>query len=528
MYVVLCVHTYNTYKIMGKIKFNIRFRLEQRRKDSKDPKSELITDNLPINADITFSGRRVVYYTGHRIDAAKWVDNEVNGVRVQQVKRNNFNAKGESAATINEKLQRIKIAVANVFLRFEVNNQVPTPNSVRAELKKELNEETIVSKSVFDYYQQFIDEVSVSDAWSISTKKKHKTMMNLLKEFKPTLFFEDMTEDFFTKYVSFLIDEKQHINSYVNKSLKDIKWFLNWATRKGYNRNLDYQNFTVKLKGIAMSSKANIFALSADEFLHLYNLELKLPYLERVRDVFCFCCTTGLRYSDVKNLKWANVKESHIEFVTIKTDDPLIIPLNDFSKAIIKKYEVYKEVDDHVLPVISNQKYNKYLKTLGKAAGFDDEQTKVYYRGTERIEETFKKADILTSHVARKTFVTLGLFWGVPAEVIRSWTGHKDAKVMDRYVKFNNGQKSAMMERFNVDNGPSETIFDMSITDEERKALEIPSKNEYLALVANDHPLAEYHIAMLEKHRGNELDAFNHAAKLPDDLKLKFMHSLSK
>lgn len=513
---------------MGKIKFNVRFRLEQRRKDPKDPGSEVVTDNVPIYADITFGGKRVLYYTGHRIDASKWIDHVVNDVRVQQVKRNNFNLKGESATTINAKLQKIKTAVEEIALRFEVSGEVPTPTSVREELKIALNEQSVSSKSLFEYYQQFIDEVSVSDSWSVGTKKKHKTMMNLLKEYKPNLYFEDVTEAFIANYLNWLIEEKEHINSYVFKTWKDIKWFLNWATRRGYNKNLDFQKYQIKLKGISMSNKANIFALSAEEFLHLYNMEDLLPYLDRVRDVFCFCCTTGLRYSDVRNLKWSNVKDGYIEFVTIKTDDPLTIPLNKFSKAIIEKYEQYKGVDEHVLPVISNQKYNKYLKTLGKLAGFEDEQTKVYYRGAERLETTYKRADLLTSHVARKTFVTLGLFWEIPAEVIRTWTGHKDAKVMDRYVRFNEGQKADMMKKFNVDNRPNETVFDMEITAEECQALGIPGKDDYLTIVSSDHALAEYHIALLQKRRGNDLDAFNRVANLPDNLKLQFMQQLSK
>ena len=58
-------------------------------------------------------------------------------------------------------------------------------------------------------------------------------------------------------------------------------------------------------------------------------------YLERVRDVLLFCCFTGLRHSDVYNLKRSDVKEEHIEITTIKTADSLIIELNDHSKAIL-------------------------------------------------------------------------------------------------------------------------------------------------------------------------------------------------
>ena len=114
-------------------------------------------------------------------------------------------------------------------------------------------------------------------------------------------------------------------------------------------------------------------------------------YLERVRDVLLFCCFTGLRHSDVYNLKRSDVKEEHIEITTIKTADSLIIELNDHSKAILEKYKDIPFQNNKALPVVSNQKMNEYLKELGELAEIDEPVRETYYKGNERIDEVTPK-----------------------------------------------------------------------------------------------------------------------------------------
>jgi len=181
----------------------------------------------------------------------------------------------------------------------------------------------------------------------------------------------------------------------------------------------------------------------------LYHLPISKKYLEQVRDVFCFCCFTGLRYSDVLNLKRSNIKDDYIEITTIKTNDPLQIDLNTYSRTILEKYNDFPFADDKCLPVISNQKMNKYLKELGQIAKMNESELVVYYKGNERIEETFQKWQLLSTHAGRKTFVSNALFLNIPAEVIMSWTGHKDHKVMENYYKIIAPQKRREMAKFN-------------------------------------------------------------------------------
>lgn len=514
---------------MEKTNHKVTFRLEQRRINPKDNASALITENVPINADITFNGRRIFFFTGHRIDASKW------NAKEQKVKRNNFNARGDSATDINMKLDRIRVAVDAVFTRMDVNGVPFTTMNVRNELKMEMDEEKTSRIKVTDYYLQFIEEESKNGTWAKGTIAKHKTMIEHLNAFRQGIYFEDLTLDFLNRFVQYLLTkepskskEKKLTNGTVLKMVKTLKWFLNWATKRKYNKIMDYRDFMPKLKGASTTDKTNIIALSMPEFLILFNMEIEKPYLRRVRDVFCFCCATSLRYSDVRNLKWANIKGEAIEIVTIKTDDPLIIPLNEFAKEIITRYKDNETVSDYVLPVISNQRYNEYIKELGKLAGFDQPITKVYYRDCNREEITLPKYEMLTSHVARKTFVTIALYLGIPAEIVRTFTGHKDAKVMELYFKFNADQQRQMMQKFNVNHTVSETVFNHDITNAERSRLGVPDKEAYLSIIEHDKSMSLLHLAFLYSIRGDVVKSLEYVSRMPDPLKVEYMTQVTK
>lgn len=133
--------------------------------------------------------------------------------------------------------------------------------------------------------------------------------------------------------------------------------------------------------------------------------------LERVRDIFLFQCFTGLRYSDVFNLRRSDIKGDHIEVTTVKTSDSLIIELNNHSKAILDKYKDVAFEDDKVLPVITNQKMNDYLKELAEMAGIDEPVRQTYYKGNERIDDVTPKYALLGTHAGRRTFICNASPW---------------------------------------------------------------------------------------------------------------------
>jgi integrase len=426
-----------------KTKCKVNFYLEKR---INKKTGKLITENVPIIMFFSFDGKRLQYYIGHRIDEDQWDENE------QKVKRNNFNRDEVSATIINDHIIDIQKCVNDIYLGSKALRQTPTVQYIREELKKAVGDQVQKPLSFFDIFAKFIETESQVRTWTKGTLTKFSTNISHLKTFQEKkrfkIEFDSIDEAFFNKYVKYMREDLEHRNTTIAKNLKIFKWFMNWATKKGYNKNLAFRDYDPDLKGTTRSQK--IIFLTWDELMGLYSKKVPKKYLAQVRDVFCFCCFTGLRYSDVYNLKRGNIKSDTIEITTIKTDDMLIIDLNDYAKAILNKYKDVQFKDDKCLPVISNQKMNVYLKELGEFAKLNQPETVIYYIGNERKEDTFKKWELLSTHTGRKTFISNALFFNIPSEVIMSWTGHKDHKVMENYYKIIAPQKRREMDKMNI------------------------------------------------------------------------------
>lgn len=301
----------------------------------------------------------------------------------------------------------------------------------------------------YGVYDLFTESVGEKNQWTPGTFEKFKALKNHFKSFDPLLSFASFNEEKAQKFVEYL-GNKGFRNTTVSKQLSFMRWFLRWAASKGYYNGDLHQNFKPKMKGVSVDSKEIIY-LSQEEVKKLqdYHFQSSQESLERVRDVFLFCCFTGLRYSDVAKLKRSDVKQGFIHIVTQKTVDGLKIELNKHSQAILDKYKNMDFPNGKVLPVISNEKMNVHLKTLGQTVGLDEPTRIVYFRGNVRHEEVYPKWSLLTTHVARRTFVVTALQLGIPVEVIMRWTGHSSFEAMKPYAKIVDELKERSMERFN-------------------------------------------------------------------------------
>ena len=148
-----------------------------------------------------------------------------------------------------------------------------------------------------------------------------------------------------------------------------------------------------------------------------------------------FCCFTGLRYSDVHNLKKSDIRDGYIEITTVKTAERLIIELNNHSKAILDKYKDVEFEGHKALPVISNQKMNDYLKELGELAEINEPVSETYYKGNKRIDTITPKYALLGTHAGRRTFICNALALGIPAQVVMGWGG-KVIKKLAQAIRF--------------------------------------------------------------------------------------------
>ena len=426
------------------IKRNIIFTLESRKKDGV-----LITENVPIRMRVNFASKRIEFTTGYRIDATKWDADK------QRVKNGCSNKLKQSASEINASLLEYYTEIQSIFKRFEVEDVMPTPEQIKEAfnaLHKPVSEEPKPKKEAlpcdfFQVFDDFVEDCGRQNNWMDSTFEKFAAVKNHLTNFRGGLTFEFFDERGLNDYVGYLRDVKEMRNTTIGKQLSFLKWFLRWAFKKGVHQNNAYDSYKPKLK----STQKKIIFLTWDELNRLR--EFKIPFnkqaLERVRDVFLFQCFTGLRYSDVFNLRRSDIKGDHIEVTTVKTSDSLIIELNNHSKAILDKYKDVAFEDDKVLPVITNQKMNDYLKELAELAGIDEPVRQTYYRGNERIDEVTPKYALLGTHAGRRTFICNALALGIPPQVVMKWTGHSDYKAMKPYIDIADDIKANAMSKFN-------------------------------------------------------------------------------
>ncbi len=423
------------------IKRNIVFALESRKKDGKP-----ITDNVPIRMRVVYNGQRIEFTTGYRIDVIKW-----DNVK-QRVKNGCTNKLQQSASEINSDLLKYYSEIQNVFKEFEVTDISPSPDQLKKAFNNKLNKNTPresdeIEISFWKIFDEFVHENGVQNNWTDATYEKFAATKKHLEEFDPDLTFDYLNENKLTEYINYLRDKKNLRNSTIGKQMGFLKWFLRWGKKKGYNKNLAFETFKPKLK----TTQRKVIFLTWAELTSLR--EYKIPetkkYLERVRDVFLFQCFTGLRYSDVFNLRRSDIKENHIEITTVKTADSLIIELNNYSKAVLEKYKAVHFEHDKVLPVITNQKMNDYLKELAELAEIDEPIRETYYKGNERIDIVTPKYSLLGTHAGRRTFICNALSLGIPAQVVMKWTGHSDYKAMKPYIDIADEIRANAMDKFN-------------------------------------------------------------------------------
>ena len=428
------------------IKRNIIFAFESRKKDGVP-----IVENVPIRMRVNFASQRIEFTTGYRIDVAKW------DVDKQRVKNGCTNKLKQSASEINVALLGYYTELQEIFKRFEVAEIVPSPAEVKEAFNNRYGQNEKIELASADtsnvpsnFYEAFDDFVRVcgrQNDWTHSTFEKFAAVKNHLKNFRSELSFDFFDEEGLTEYVQYLRDVREMRNSTIGKQLSFLKWFLRWSFKQGMHSNNAYDTFKPKLK----DTQKKIIFLTWEELNRLR--EFKIPptkqALERVRDVFLFQCFTGLRYSDVFNLRRSDIKGDHIEVTTVKTSDSLIIELNDHSRAILEKYKDVEFENDRALPVITNQKMNDYLKELAELAEINELVRQTYYKGNERIDEVTPKYALLGTHAGRRTFICNALALGIPPQVVMKWTGHSDYKAMKPYIDIADDIKASAMSKFN-------------------------------------------------------------------------------
>lgn len=384
--------------------------------------------NLPIYLFISFAGKRLKYYTGERCAINQWADKTIDGDKIQRVKRNVITSDYETGANINRRLDKLESEIKIWFTVHGEKDIKPTSSALKSHLDLFLNkkkEPVSNENAFFERYKQYRIQSNFSEG-----RKRHINVSEgKLKDYSPVITFDEITPQFLTEYQNYLVASGLGRNT-VCSELRYLRAFVNHANKMGWTNNYPFNKF--KIESETYSDPVYITLAERDLLL---DAVIQEEYLSRVRDIFVFQCLIGCRVGDLLKLRKSNIVDGCIEYIAGKTkdDNPKIarIPLSEKAKTILSKYDL---PGDMILPFISSQKYNDYIKDL-----FADESVKLTRKVTVRDPKTGTGVqrplnEIASSHMARRVFIG-GLHGkGVKNEVIASMSGHSpESKSFARY-----------------------------------------------------------------------------------------------
>lgn len=394
----------------------------------------------PIFLRCSIKGERKYYNTGINVNSIQW---------------DGKNEKIIELSAQNKKAVKTDLAQSGLLDRMKVNLSNKELNSIKGlamniEFEFSINDVAFSSKMLIDKLKQKRHPITKAENTNGSiaswidfyamdcTKQREGTikcyigLANHLRDFESSInskvTFQNLDFAMLEKFRDFLNEEKKQTNNTMIKQVATLKTLLRRAEfRYDIEVNSDYKNFDNFKR---QDASFEVIVLTKEEFERVRQIDLSHDSrLDRQRDIFVFSASTGLRYSDLKDLKRVHIKDDAIHKVCFKTKQPLFIPLTNISRSILKKYEN----DKGILPIISNDKCRKYVKEIAKLCGIDDEIEKVRFYGKREVQLVKPKYEFIGIHTARKTFVTLSLV-EIPQQTVMAMTGHKSDRSFKRYV----------------------------------------------------------------------------------------------
>jgi site-specific recombinase XerD len=326
----------------------------------------------------------------------------------------------EAIKTANHTLSTIRLNLMNIRTKLLAEGKLITAeNVVNIHLGKTGKKYTLIE--VHEYHNEQHVKKLLGKDYAPGTYERYKTSLDHVKQF---LFYKykvndilltEMNPSLANDYEFYLKTVKNCAHNTTMKYIKNLKTIVFFAMKREWLDSNPFANYRGKLERIDKQylTEKELKAIEAKQFDN--------DRLNEVRDVFIFCCYTGLAYSDVAKLSKQNIiiginGGKQITIRRTKTNTLANIPLLDKAAQLLEKYQSdeYCICYDRLLPVKSNQKQNAYLKEIANICGCNK---------------------TLTTHMARHTFATLMLTKGVSIESVSSMLGHTNIKTTQIYGK---------------------------------------------------------------------------------------------
>lgn len=354
---------------------------------------------------LTLNGERASFSTHKNVLPTEWDSKR------QRVKGNN-----DKARLVNEYLDKVKEKLYRTEMELLDKGYILTAEVLRDAYLGKVDR--LQKKTLFSVYEEFLTDLkpAVGTNNSGDTYYNYERAFTLLKEFVSKRYsrqdyqLHELNYSFIANFDTFLRSEYKHRQNTAVKILKCLKHVVNIAVTNGYLSTDPFRTYKTEREVVEKPF------LTQEELEIIINKDFTIKRLERVRDIFVFCCYTGLSYSDVKTLD-----ESHfwtdesgriwIKKRRVKTGVLFRVPLLPIPKMILEKYKG----GDTLLPVLNLGSTDAYLKEIATLCGIDKN---------------------ISFHTARFTFATtVTISNHVSLEVTAKMMGHTNTKMTSHYAK---------------------------------------------------------------------------------------------
>lgn len=375
----------------------------------------------PIYFRITVERKKSEVVTKYLVEEKDWDDSK------QRTKKN---------TAINEELTSLESEVYEIVKRFGKEKKIISAQTI----KNCLTGKDKLDAYLLDFYDNYVlrlDKAGEVDKITVTRYKETRAYLAKFLEERnlKELLMENINYQFINDFDLFLLNRKSKDNKIlmerntINKHHSRLRTMIIRAIKEGYINKSPYVDFKLK------NTPSKRTFLTQEELDEIIKHDLGgNESLKRVRDIFVFSVYTGLRFEDAQKLTIDRIvkdkKGNHtLQIMQEKTSEPVSIPLLKPAINIVVKYKDSPErkVFRNVLPKITNQKLNVYLKTIADLAG---------------ITKT------LSHHVARHTCATTILLSNeMPIEIVSKWLGHTNIKTTQIYAKITNAYMQTMADK---------------------------------------------------------------------------------
>jgi site-specific recombinase XerD len=364
---------------------------------------------VPIYTRITINGKRIELSSNRFVEISKW------STEAGKMKGNS-----EEARSINSHLDMLRIQIIDMQMEL-VHKKIPVTTET---LKSKILGVDERERMIIPIYQNHNDKIEdlIGNGYAYGTLERFKISLKHLQEFiqwKYNLSDISITKidyAFVTEFEFYLRSIKKCNNNTAVKYVRNFRKIIKICLDNDWLDKNPCSRYEGKMKEVERDF------LTEEELNRIYNKRFSSERLTLVKDIFIFSCYTGLAYVDVKGLKKDHIAigidgEKWIFKNRQKTDTKSKIPVLPIAQEIIQKYANHPKClnEDSILPILTNQKMNSYLKEIGDLCDISKE---------------------ITFHMARHTFATsVTLTNGVPIETVSKMLGHKNIQTTQHYAK---------------------------------------------------------------------------------------------